>query len=132
MKLDIHGSIPAIALQQFAQEHGCIIKEISRDEFAMVPEDQRSNAMLQRHSLYTMAQMAAYLHVGKNTLFKKLRDDKILTADNTPYQRYINAGYFIVQQRSWQSTIGAKLYGKTMVTRKGYHWLQTRYQEVTA
>lgn len=129
MKLNIHGSIPVADLHHFAAEHDCIITQISADEFAMVPEPQHADAMMHRHTIYSIAQIATYLHVGKYTFFKKLRDDKIFTPDNLPYQRYLDAGLFVVQTRHWQSAIGAKLYGKTMVTRKGYHWLKQRYEE---
>ena len=43
-------------------------------------------------SVYTTTNM------GRNTLFKFLRDKKIFTKANLPYQSYINKGYFVVNE----------------------------------
>ena len=132
MKLIIHDSIPVIDLHQFAQQHDCIIRQTAEDEFSMVPEAQLKDTMMHRHYTYTVAEMAKFMHIGSQTLFKKLRDDKIFNDENLPQQRYIDAGLFVVLTRSWLSPIGNKLYGKTKITRKGYHWLQKKYLKETS
>lgn len=51
-----------------------------------------------KKSTFDMAGVAQELHLpyGKNTLFSKLREYKILKSDNTPYQQYVTQGYFKV------------------------------------
>ncbi len=84
---------------------------------------------MHRHCTYSMQDVAKFLGIGSKTLFQQLRDAHILNDHNLPYQRYIDAGYFRVLTKSWDSTIGAQLYGKTVVTRIGYHWLKAKLAE---
>jgi prophage antirepressor-like protein len=46
------------------------------------------DAFLEADGTYTMGTVANLLGIGRNTLFKRLREEKILQADNRPYQRY--------------------------------------------
>jgi prophage antirepressor-like protein len=59
------------------------------------------------------------LKVGRNTFMSVLRDNKVLMSDNTPYQQYINQGYFKVIQ------VVNGLYSnpKTLTTKKGLDWV---------
>jgi phage antirepressor YoqD-like protein len=60
------------------------------------------------------------LGLGRNTMMSILRDEKILQKNNTPYQTFIDRGYFQVKQ-------GTSHYGHithtTIVTGKGEIWL---------
>jgi len=62
--------------------------------------------------------------LGRNKLIQLLRDRDIFTPDNrgvgcTPYRRYIDAGYFDVNQKS--TRVGIKFY--TVITPKGQDWM---------
>jgi prophage antirepressor-like protein len=46
------------------------------------------DAFLEADGTYSMGTVANLLGIGRNTLFKRLREEKILQADNRPYQRY--------------------------------------------
>lgn len=49
----------------------------------------------------------------------------MLDADNWPKQRYIDAGYFRLDERSYhQPGYGKKFYMVTLVTEKGLAWLR--------
>jgi prophage antirepressor-like protein len=44
--------------------------------------------------------------IGRNKLFEFLRDKKILMADNRPYQKFIDAGYFRVVEQKFDKGFG--------------------------
>jgi anti-repressor protein len=45
-----------------------------------------------------LAKMLAQYNLGRNRLYAYLRGKAILDGKNTPYQRYIDAGYFVVTE----------------------------------
>jgi len=70
----------------------------------------------------TMGQVAKILDLGRNLLFELLRDNDVLMDSdsewNTPYQEYIQQGYFKVVPSSTKGK------NQTFVTPKGLFWLQ--------
>jgi anti-repressor protein len=46
------------------------------------------DAFLDNGATYSMGAVANLLGIGRNTLFRRLREEKILQEDNRPYQRY--------------------------------------------
>lgn len=86
-------------------------------------------ARRRKSQTYSMQQIAIMLGVGRNKLFKFLREKKILHKDRSghqmPYQSYIDAGYFKTRSTSWSSpTTGTHLCIAIDVTEKGFTWLQ--------
>lgn len=62
--------------------------------------------------------------IGRNTLFQKLRDAKILMENNTPYQAYIDRGYFRVIESRWITPQGeTKISLKTVVYQRGIDFI---------
>ena len=57
--------------------------------------------------------------IGRNTLFRKLRECGVLMADNTPYQRFLNSGWFKVIEYTYEAGGVPRLGTKTLVTGKG-------------
>lgn len=57
--------------------------------------------------------------MGRNTLFKWLRDQGVLMDNNVPYQRYLNAGWFKVIELTYNTGSGQYTNPKTLVTGKG-------------
>lgn len=57
--------------------------------------------------------------MGRNTLFKWLRDQGVLMDNNVPYQRYLNAGWFKVIENIYNTGSGQYTTPKTLVTGKG-------------
>lgn len=57
--------------------------------------------------------------LGRNKLISTLRELKVLKKNNTPYQQFMNNGYFEVEE----GTINGKLCLTTRVTPKGQEWL---------
>lgn len=57
--------------------------------------------------------------MGRNTLFRWLRDQGVLMDNNVPYQRYLNAGWFRVIENIYNTGSGQYTTPKTLVTGKG-------------
>lgn len=57
--------------------------------------------------------------MGRNTLFKWLRDQGVLMDNNVPYQRYLNVGWFRVIENIYNTGSGQYTTPKTLVTGKG-------------
>jgi len=73
---------------------------------------------------------AKVIGIGRNSLFAKLRLDQILAADNMPYQKYIDAGYFVVIEQIPYVDHAGKAHPAftTMITGKGQVWLERKYR----
>ena len=63
------------------------------------------------------------LDIGRNKLFKWLKDNKFLRLNNEPYQRYINEGYFQTKETTYFIGSEPKIAIKTYVTGKGQQYL---------
>jgi len=62
--------------------------------------------------------------IGRNTLFQRLRDLKILMENNTPYQTFIDRGYFRVIESRWTTPQGeVKISLKTVVYQRGLDFI---------
>lgn len=71
-----------------------------------------------------IGKMAKLLHdenipIGRNKLFEWLRANDILMSSNTPYQRYIDNGYFKLKEYTKETCYGSKIFFTTYVTGKG-------------
>ena len=66
--------------------------------------------------------------IGRNKLFKILREQKILMPDNKPYQEQVNAGRFKVNENFWPNpkTGEVKISFTTLVTQKGLDYIRRR------
>lgn len=59
------------------------------------------------------------IKIGRNKLFDWLRSNGYLMSNNTPYQKYINNGYFDVIEAVRNTPYGIKVFPKTLITGKG-------------
>ena len=64
-----------------------------------------------------------HIDIGRNKLIKWLKDKKILKDNRTPYQSYIDRGYFDVVEVEKSTTYGTKVFPKTVITGKGQIWI---------
>lgn len=62
---------------------------------------------------------AADIRIGRNRLFRWLRNKGILMSDNIPYQKYIDNGYFVVKETVVDVGMFTKTHQQTLVTGKG-------------
>lgn len=73
---------------------------------------------------HTMERVSKTLGYGRNKLFAFLREQKVLRANNLPYQDYIDRGYFKVRQYSiTHLTTGIENKTQTLVTPKGMAYI---------
>jgi phage antirepressor YoqD-like protein len=81
-------------------------------------------AMLSADTL-TMDKAAQILKLpyGRNTLFAKLRGAGILKENNTPYQEYVDRGYFRVDEKPLLVGDTVRIKPVTKVTQKGVEWM---------
>ena len=59
------------------------------------------------------------INVGRNRLFRFLKEQKILMDNNLPYQIYIDKQYFEVREIVKKTSYGEKVFLQTLVTGKG-------------
>ena len=70
--------------------------------------------------------------IGRNKLFEFLREKSILTSDNRPYQRYIDAGYFRVIEQKYEVNGEVRINIKTLVFQKGIDWIRKQLAKETS
>lgn len=78
--------------------------------------------------LFTMSQLAKlaqneHIPLGRNKLYKWLREKKYLRENNEPYQQYVTMGIFKVKDVVKTSPYGANVFPTTFVTGKGQIYL---------
>ena len=66
------------------------------------------------------------IKIGRNRLFRWLREKGVLMNNNLPYQRYVDAGYFEVTESTKKIPDGTITFPQTKVTGKGQIYLITR------
>jgi prophage antirepressor-like protein len=65
------------------------------------------------------------MKIGRNDLFKLLRNKNILKSNNIPYQHFVDSGYFEVKQIKIDSLNETK--SKTFITKKGIVWVEKQF-----
>ena len=76
------------------------------------------------NNLQNMTAVSQALGIGRNTLFKQLRDMGIFQKDKTyPYTRFINEGYFVVKEKVAPN---GNFFSQTFVTGKGLQYLYNK------
>lgn len=102
-------------------------KKIDQD----APKVKAAEIMLMSEDGVTVAEFAKSIGKGPNKLYRAMREDKILidagNRHNLPYQRYIDAGYFDVREKSEVVNNKIKLYHQTMILPKGQIYLSNKY-----
>ena len=93
----------------------------------MQPKVEFFDAVTDSKDAIAMSEVAKVLDmgVGRNNLFKILRQEKILQSNNTPYQEYIDRGYFRVVEQKFDKgcgEIGINI--KTLVFQKGVDFIR--------
>ena len=93
-------------------------------------ENERNKPKVEAHDKFIsgdnyqkVGQVAKVLGIGRNKLFAFLREKKVFMTDNTPYQQYIDRGYFVVKEKPIE--MGSQVINKpqTYVTAKGVDYI---------
>ena len=101
-------------------------RELIEENITLKPKAEFHDAIMVSEKCITIEEMAKVLSsagvsVGTNRLYRWLREDKILKCNNLPYQKYLNNGYFVVQETPFRNPRTGKkdINLKTLVTPKG-------------
>ena len=71
-----------------------------------------------------VAKVLAVKGYGRNNLFQFLREQKVLMKDNSPYQKYIDAGYFNVIEQHYMRKNERVISFKTLVYQRGLDYIR--------
>lgn len=82
--------------------------------------------------MQTVAKTLNFKGVGRNTLFEILRNENILQADNKPYQKFVDAGWFRLIETKYNDEKSGELriYFKTVVFQKGIEKISNILKEL--
>ena len=116
---------PVIAARAWADE--VEKKQLAEAKAAeLQPKADFYDAAASSESLFSMADVAKVLDmgIGRNKLFKFLREKKILQGDNMPYQRFVDAGYFKVVEGKFMAGDNVVISKTTYVKQKGIDYIR--------
>lgn len=98
----------------------------------MKPKEEFFDAVTDSSDAIDMKDTANALHmgIGRNKLFEFLRNQKILTQNNRPYQQYIDRGYFRVIEQKYDKPYGETGVNiKTVVYQSGVDFIRRKLIE---
>jgi anti-repressor protein len=111
----------AVALRKWADEVEA--REVLEQKVkTLEPLALMAETVLASDKEINMREVAGVINIkglGRNKLFKLLREKKVLSEDNLPYRIYIDRGYF----RVIEVIVGEKLIVSTHVTQKGLQYI---------
>lgn len=97
----------------------------------MLPKAEFYDTVINTESLLSMGEVAKVLDmgIGRNKLYKFLRDKNVLMDDNIPYQRYVDAGYFKLTEKHYMSGDDSIVSTSTYVKQKGVDFIRKLLQK---
>ena len=115
----------AEALRRLADEAEKM-EALQKQNQLMQPKAEFFDAVTDSKTAIPLGDVAKILDmgIGRNKLFEFLRQKSILTYDNRPYQKYIDAGYFRVIEQKYEVNGEVRINIKTLVFQKGIDWIR--------
>lgn len=74
--------------------------------------------------LDNVAKTLNYKNIGRNNLFKILKEQKVLMRNRNPYQKYVDCGYFKIIQQPFDRGGKPGINSKTVVYQKGVDFIK--------
>jgi anti-repressor protein len=102
------------------------LEEQEQKILEMKPKEEFYNEIIESKDTIDIATVAKVINkgIGRNKLFKILRDRKVLQNNNQPYQEYIDRGYFrCVESRFTKPNGTTSINIKTVVFQKGVDYI---------
>lgn len=102
-------------------------KKLAEQNKLMAPKAEFYDAVAGSPDAIAMKDVAKILNmrIGRNNLFKFLRNNKVLMNNNQPYQKYMDAGYFrVIEQKYTLPNGDTKIRFKTLVYQKGLDYIR--------
>ena len=102
------------------------LERLEKEKQELLPKAEFFDAVTDSKTAISIGDAAKVLDagIGQNKLFAFLRDRNILKDDNTPYQRYIDSGYFRVVEQKYQVNGETRISIKTLVFQKGIDYIR--------
>lgn len=69
------------------------------------------------------------IHIGRNKLYKWLRENKYLMHDNVPYQQFIDRGLFAVTESTYSAKGEIRTAYTTRITGKGQLYITAKLRQ---
>lgn len=107
---------------RLALENEKLIAQAKENE----PKVKAFNELMQSKDALDFLTFSKIIGIGRTKLFAKLRELNVLRADNTPYQRYVDSGYFRVIESSYTQNDSTRIYTKTMILPKGQKYITNK------
>ena len=111
-------------------------KELEEKEKQIQVLEPKANAyeeFLDRDGLIDVESFSKCLGIeklGRNNMYKWLRDSKILMSNNIPYQQFINQKFFVIKPNGYHKVHGEIIEDfKSMITKKGIDYLLKRLKK---
>lgn len=96
------------------------------------PKVEFYDRIIQSETSINMQEVAGVLNIpkmGRNNLFKFLREEGILNFNNIPYRKYIEAGYFEVKETTRNIKGLDTVLLVTLVSQKGVDFIRRKIEE---
>ena len=102
------------------------MEALQKQNQLMQPKAEFFDAVTDSKTAIPIGDVAKILDIGigRNKLFEFLRNKNVLTYDNRPYQKYIDAGYFRVIEQKYEVNGEVRINIKTLVFQKGIDWIR--------
>jgi anti-repressor protein len=95
----------------------------------MQPKADAYDDLLSIENIHSMIEVAKLVGLGRNRLFEKLRQNKVLMSSNLPYESYVERKYFTVRESVIDKPNYHGIKRKTFVTTKGVDWINRKLKE---
>ena len=98
----------------------------------MQPKADFYDAVAESATLTSVGNVAKLLSVkglGRNNMYKALRNISVLNKDNVPYQRYVDAGYFKLVESKFMAGENTVVATTTYVTQRGIDYIRKLIKE---
>ena len=111
---------------QLAADQARKMEELEKERQVLLPKAEFFDAVTDSKTAVSIGDAAKVLDagIGQNKLFAWLRERNILRGDNTPYQKYIDNGYFRVVEQKYQVNGETRISIKTLVFQKGIDYIR--------
>jgi anti-repressor protein len=139
-KKQIEVSVPVITLPQtYTEALRALLESVEAKEEmqkkleAQAPKVEFYDQVTQSDDEWDMSSVAKVLNLGmgRNTIFRRLREKGVLRHNNEPMQVYVNSGYFRMATTTWTAPNGEQhVYPKTVVTQKGVDFIRKQIKVV--
>jgi Rha family phage regulatory protein len=97
--------------------------DLEEQKQKLLPKAESFDKFISGENYQDMTTVAKVLNWGRNKLFLTLRDKEIFRYNNTPYQSYIDRGYFVVKEKPIEMNGQIINKPQTYCTSKGVEYL---------